>query len=1063
MRLVGLLLPVLLALPAAGADDGELRFQHIGAESGPPGEVITAILQDRDGFMWFGSREALTLYDGTKFVVFEHDATNPASISDNSIRTIYEDPQGNLWIGTNTGGLNVLDRASLTFTHFRHDSASERSLPNDSVYAIVQDGDGSLWVGTQRGLARLDHDRAGFERFPAAPGTPGRLASDYITSLALDGAGKLWVGAISGGLVRIDPATKVIDRPFDATDALATGADSVYALLAEAPGTLWAATQNGVKRLDTRSGAIRHYPHVADDATSLREPVATSLARGPGSSLWVGTFGGGLNRLDPETGRARAFRYRAGSPAALGDDRIIALCKDALGALWVGTWGGGPRRLSPVALLLEEVASETPLPPELASQDVTGLARDRSEGIWIGTRSSELWHVEPGRAARRFDLGQEPAVINAILHEPDDMLWVATNVGLYHVDARSGDSVLLRHDPADPQSLGPGYVWTVRRDRRGRLWVGTGEGGLQELSSDGRVLARHLHDPRDPASPSDDYVTGFVEDMRGTIWVGTRSGGLNELDVESGRVVRHLPRAGDPSSLGHHWVTSMLEDSRGRMWVGTGGGGLHLVHRDADGTVRFQRFTERDGLIDDNVMGLLEDDDGSLWISTKRGLSRFDPGAGLHSSYFVADGLPSAEFEPAVALRTGRRLYFGSVKGLVAVPAGTPFNEVAASPMLVRAIRTTTGELRGTAPPWRTSHLEIPYGRFLSLELAVLDYNTDHRHAYSYRLGDDADWIELGEADVITFADLSPGSYEFQARGRDCQGTWSTTAVPLSIRVVPPFWLTSWFRALVLLSLAGAAVLVHLVRTSVLERRNRELLGLHEQREHAREELRRAYERLRVLARNLEAAKEDERQHIARELHDEMGPALTAVVINLQLLGNGAAATEEAGRRRIAETIELVDDIVERIRDLSLDLRPPLLDEMGLVAALTGYMETQSQRSGLEIDVRGELDASRLSREVAITAFRVAQEAVTNVIRHAGATRAVVHLRERGDWLEVSIEDDGRGFDVRKATVEAPTGEALGLLGMQERVQILGGEFEIVSAPGRSTRVSARLPRERAA
>jgi len=382
----------------------------------------------------------------------------------------------------------------------------------------------------------------------------------------------------------------------------------------------------------------------------------------------------------------------------------------------------------------------------------------------------------------------------------------------------------------------------------------------------------------------------------------------------------------------------------------------------------------------------------------------------------------------------------------------------------VRAIRTTTGELRGPAAPWLTSRVEIPYGRFLALELAVLDYNTDHRHAYAYRLGgDDADWIELGEAGLITFADLSPGQYDFSARGRDCHGSWSTIAIPLSIRVVPPFWLTGWFRALVLLSLVGAAVLAHLVRMSVLERRNRELLELHEQREHAREELRRAYERLRVLARNLEAAKEDERQHIARELHDEMGPALTAVVINLQLLGTGAAATEEAGRRRIAETIELVDDIVERIRDLSLDLRPPLLDEMGLVPALTGYMETQSQRSGLDIDVRGDVDASRLSREVAITAFRVAQEAVTNVIRHAGATRAVVLLRERGDWLEVSIEDDGRGFDVQKATVEAPTGEALGLLGMQERVQILGGELEIVSAPGRSTRVSARLPRERAA
>ena len=311
---------------------------------------------------------------------------------------------------------------------------------------------------------------------------------------------------------------------------------------------------------------------------------------------------------------------------------------------------------------------------------------------------------------------------------------------------------------------------------------------------------------------------------------------------------------------------------------------------------------------------------------------------------------------------------------------------------------------------------------------------------------------------MITFTDLAPGSYSFSAKGRNAQGVWSEISPVLKIRVVPPFWMTLWFRTSIALAIVGLAFVVHRVRLSALERRNRELLDLHRQREAAREDLRRAYDRLRFLARRLEVAKEEERKHIARELHDDLGPALTAVVINLQLLKDMSDPDRTA--RRISDTIELVDRLVQRIRDLSLDLRPPLLDEMGLVPALKGYLETQAQRSGVEIEVHGAGFMEKLPPEVEIVAFRVAQEAVTNVLRHASARRAVVTINRRGGWLEIEVEDDGKGFDVRSTMEEPATGKILGLLGMQERVRMLDGEFEIESTPGTGTRVRVRLPLE---
>jgi signal transduction histidine kinase len=268
--------------------------------------------------------------------------------------------------------------------------------------------------------------------------------------------------------------------------------------------------------------------------------------------------------------------------------------------------------------------------------------------------------------------------------------------------------------------------------------------------------------------------------------------------------------------------------------------------------------------------------------------------------------------------------------------------------------------------------------------------------------------------------------------------------------------MTLTFRVSLLGALVALALGAHWRRTSVLEKRHRELVVLHRQREQAREQLDDAYQRLRRLTRRLEAAKEDERKRIARELHDEMGPSLTAVIINLQLLSTQGYPDSLA--RRIEDTIDLVDRMIQRIREVSLDLRPPLIDELGLMPALGGYLESISERTGVKISVGGNEDLGRLPVHLPITAFRIVQEAVTNVTRHADAGHVDVVVRRNGSWLDVRVEDDGKGFDVGEAMDRASSGKAIGLLGMQERVGMVGGEIEIDSRPGGGTRIHVRLP-----
>jgi signal transduction histidine kinase len=419
------------------------------------------------------------------------------------------------------------------------------------------------------------------------------------------------------------------------------------------------------------------------------------------------------------------------------------------------------------------------------------------------------------------------------------------------------------------------------------------------------------------------------------------------------------------------------------------------------------------------------------------------------------------EFNSGAASSGPAGLHFGTSRGLVVVPRGTAFPSLAPSPTVLTSIRTLAGPLVAQAPIWRLEQMKLPYGQPVTFEFAVLDLEREPRHRYAYRLeGLRDDWIDLGARREITFADLSPGDYRLTVRGRNARGVWSETGLELDI--VPPFWMTLWFRFGLLGATALLALTLHYRRTSVLTRRNAELLRIQAEREQAlarvrasERELQQAYRELQDLTRRLEVAKEEERQHIARELHDQMGQVLSAVKINLVLL---ATEQDSADRtRRTDDAVAQVDRMIRHVRELSLDLRPPLLDEIGLVAALRVYLEAQGRRSEIEMRLDADARPVRLPPEMEIHLFRLVQEAVTNVIRHSGATHVRVTMKLAGPVIDVTVRDDGRGFDVGAVMARSAQGDHLGLLGMHERVRSLGGEMTVDSTPGGGTAIRIRV------
>ena len=496
------------------------------------------------------------------------------------------------------------------------------------------------------------------------------------------------------------------------------------------------------------------------------------------------------------------------------------------------------------------------------------------------------------------------------------------------------------------------------------MWVGTGGSGLYRRELLAGQYRGFRHDPSVATSLSGDYITAIAPGRAGRLWVGTRSDGLNLCVIEPWSCERFDGRIPGERNLANYHVTALHRDGDGVLWVATDGGGVHRVNEDAAGrVVSIERWDVARGLLDNGIMAVESDDDGSLWLSTRHGVSRLDPANGRAVNYVRESGLPVIHFNTGASSADYRWIYFGSVDGLLSIPRGSAMPSRAPSPLHVTRIQSLT---QGTEQPMPlkklTGGFETRFGDGLAIEFAVLDY-AETPHDYAYRLKDTDPWTALGKRRQLTFFGLAPGHYRFEVRGRDAFGNWSTSPA-VGFEVVPPFWRTTWFRVLAFSAIVLLALGLHLTRLRSLRRRNVVLEQLQRQREHAlaqaersQRELEEAYAGLRQLTGRLESAKEEERSHISRELHDEFGQTLTAAKINLQMLRR--VTPDAAVAQRLEDSVNMLDGMISQARNIALGLRPPLLDEAGLVAALDHHLQALAGRSGVRI----ELDASNGGRQ----------------------------------------------------------------------------------------------------
>ncbi len=842
-----------------------IQFERISVEQGLSQSGVHCIMQDSKGFMWFGTWDGLNKYDGYNFTVIKNDSEYPHSLSNNSIRAIYEDREGIFWIGTDGGGLNRFDsrfkrEGKKYFVRYQNNPDDPHSLSHDKVNSVFEDHEGIIWIGTEGGgLNKLDREKEQFIRYRHNPDDPHTLSHDKVNSVYEDHKGVLWIGT-EGGLSRFDREKEQFIRyQNDPDNPHSLGHNNISVLCEDHEGVLWIGTEGGLSRFDREKEQFTRYQNDSDNPHSLSHNNVRTIYEDQWNVLWIGTEGGGLNKFDRKKEQFVRYQNDPNNPRSLSHDVVWSVYGDRSGMLWIGTYTGGLNKFDRGKEQFVHYKNDPNNPDSLSHNNVWSLYEDRDRILWIGTDTG----------LNRFD--RERGEFILYQHDPDNprtlshnevwlvyedrsgIFWAGTYSGLNKFDRNSGH--VTRY--MNPFNKASNKIRAVREDLSDMLWVGTGD-GLYQFDREKEAFIRYQNDPDNPHSLSHNSVWTIYEDMSGVLWIGTEDG-LCQFDREKKQFVRYQNNPDDPNSLSNNWCLSVCEDQRGDLWIGTVNG-LNQYDRSKE---TFTRYREKDGLPNDVIYGILEDRRGHLWLSTNKGLSKFDPQKGVFKNYDATDGLQSNEFNVGAYHSNGEgELFFGGIKGFNAFYPSEKDNPYLPS-IVITDFRifnepVEVGENSLLRKPVEdTDEIRLSYReRVFSFEFVALHFASPEKNQYAYMVeGFDKDWIYSGTRRFATYTNLPAGKYVFRAKGSNSDGLWNEEGASIIlITITPPPWKTWWAYTLYA-SLLGGAVFGYVryktkAQAEEIERHRKEL------------------EQKRLLAELLEKKVEERTRELNKTLED---------------------------------------------------------------------------------------------------------------------------------------------------------------------------------------------------
>jgi len=938
--------------------------------------------------------------------------TTEDGLPQNRIACIQQTRDGYLWVGT-WFGLARFD--GVRFTVFNKQNTP--ALTQDAISALAADMDGNLWLGTRVGLVKYAGGK--FSRFTVADGLP----TDEIWQLTAARTGGIWLQA-GDKIVRCEHNhfRTVWQYPGgDTVRALQEGADGRLNIFLDHQWLVWSPVTG---RMQTNFA----------ESAYLERLLNAGLSGSP-DLAFAGT-GNGLRRL--ERGEAKVVFL-----GGLAGQRAGFLLADRAGKVWAQTRPDG-------LLCFDGTNWQTVHLGEMRS-DVVSAAQDAQGNFWFGTADGLVQVQFPKVRTFTTRDGLPDDNVWSVCENADGTLWAGTDHGLAMIQSNCVTAVRIPGgNPGEPVRC----VWPARG---GGLWLASQGQGICELEN-GRWTK--IMDGELP--------TALYDDTTGRLWIAT-SGGLHRY--QNGRLQTTV---GGTESLRD--VHAIYEDHAGDFWFGLKsgelarlhdgqltvfsghdglpGGAVWAIHEDADGAlwlgtekglVRFARgkffqFTKAQQMSTDAINCILEDNAGDLWFSTLHGifcveraqLNMAADGKIASVQPFIigtADGMKTSEsngeVQPAGWQARDGGLWFPTGKGLVMIDPKNFAARENPPRALVESLQADGAEMSSDAD----GKIKIAAGQGHALEFnfTACDLAAPELARFQTRLlGADDVWSEPTANRAVDFFNLRPGTYRFEVKARDYHGLWSAP-VALEFCLAPCFWETWWFY----FSCASGLILLAAGIQAYRLRWQHRLLKLEQQR-----------------------ALASERARIARDLHDDLGTALTGMALELDVLGRDAQNNFSL-IKRLAKASQHTRQLAERMREVVWMVNPHCDNLRGLADFLEDQAAVLLRAAGLKVHLEFPLEIPEqpMSANVRHQLALSVREAFSNLVRHAHATEASVRLELTEEWLSVVIRDNGCGF-----LPAAQIGKEHGLINMRVRLEEIGGSFQCESAPGNGTTITFRVP-----
>ena len=999
-------------------------FSHLSVEDGLSQSTVFSICQDSTGFMWFGTMDGLSRYDGYDFLVWRHSPSDSTSISSDIVRHVFSDSDGRIWLGT-PGGLSLYDAASDSF----------RNWAVGEVGGIAAADGGDLYIAAD-GKLLIFNPETGTWR------SGGLGGGVFTTTLCRDG-NSLWIATDEAGLFRLDTVDGEIRKVPEFTSVKPINSIFPYG------ETLWIATEgDGLWRLELNGKYC-----VAADRFSPRDGLPSSfvrsLAADDSGRLWVGTYGGLSILEDGSFTPVLSDSFREG---ALSQNSVRSICRDSQGGMWLGTYFGGLNYWHPLRNHFSTLHRQQYL-NSLNDNVVSCMAEDADGRVWIGTNTGgvNLWDSSKG-TFRYWPMksgdGNSP--------ESNDVkaIWVDDAAGKVYVGAHAGglscismDSGAVKRFDSEASSAGERLLDVysiIPKPSSSMLWLGTLEGVRLFDRRTGKISVPGFSGSA--KSSAMNSARSILLDSYGRLWAGGGNG-LTVFSVSDGclSLCREIEV---PSGL---YVHAFLEVPGKSVWVGTREG----LWGYSFSTAEWSHYTVDEGLPSNIVDGIESDEYGMIWISTDRGISRFNPFTTSFRNFTVEDGLSGNQFNPSSSLRRdSKEILFGGIDGIT-VFSPELFSDNPYSPQPVITGFRLSGKYASESVRLNGSEIVLSYDRnSFSMSFSVPNYLSGHHDTFAYMLeGYDEDWTETTSQRTASWSNLPHGEYLFRLKSANSDGKWCGSEATLRIMVRPV-----WYRTVPALTVFGFMIALTFVALYLLisrrkDRQKKEELDIQEQTH--REELQQMKTRFFI---NISHEMRTPLMLIVNPL-EEMIARCNDLWMRRQL-----KYLDRNARRLLHLVNQLIDYRRAELGVFRLSVRPEPV--MKIIRENWSYYEVLAQKKKLKYRLESSIGDAAAFVDAQYLEL-ILNNLLSNAFKYTDSGSVTLSAELTPAELVLQVSDTGAGIpkDRQKQIFERfyqverdNIGSGIGLSLVQRLVELHHGTIELDSEPGRGSTFTIHLP-----